>query len=152
MAKISEEFIRLYNYVLTKPDGATLDYDTVQRETGVSMAVESNNRNKLAQAIRKSKRHALCYPGLGYELDDAGNTPLIVDRAGKRVFNQIKSASEITKTVYNRHAKELSEDERQRIGTITKMYSFLERKTITIRKIEVETVKEIPMPDINARK
>jgi hypothetical protein len=151
MAK-SEEYLKLYNYVLNKPDGAVLDYDTVQRETGLSMLVESGNRNKLGRAIIKAGRRTLVFPGIGYELDDVKNTEQIVDKAGQRVFRQIKRSSKTTKVVTMRHAELLPQEAQARLAAIGRMYNVFERKTTHFEEIEIRTIKEIPSPDLEARK
>jgi hypothetical protein len=152
MKQTSVEFIKLYNYVLSKPNGAVLDYDTVERETGINMAQNSGHRNKLSRAILKAGRRALVFPGLGYELDDVKNTMTIVDKAGQRVFRQVKRSSRTTKVVTVRYAGELPAEDQLTLKTIGQMYGFLERKSTVFEQTEIKLIKNIPSPDFGARK
>lgn len=152
MAKSSSEYIILCEYVAKKPFGATLDYDTVHRETGLDMAQGSTNRGKLARAIIKSDRRALVFPGIGYELDSADNTMSIVDKAGRRVFNQIKRSSKTSSVVTIRHIDNLNSDDKGKLKAVNAMYATLERKATRFVVEEVVTIKELPQPDIEARK
>lgn len=152
MARVSEEFMNLCKYVANKPDKATLDYDTVERETGIDMSQESGNRGKLARAIMKAGRRALAFPGLGYELDGVDNTEIIVDKAGQRVYRQIKRSSRTTKIVLKRHYAELPDDAQSRMKVISQTYNILERKTTYFEEVDIKTIKEVPPPDLEARK
>jgi hypothetical protein len=152
MATKSEEYLKLCTYVTSKPDGFHLYYDIVQQETGLSMAPDSGNRNKLARAIHAVGRRALIFPSVGYELDDTRNTERIVDKAGQRVFRQIKRSSKTTKVVTTRHYEFMPQDAQARLSTIGRLYGYLERKTTNFEEIEIKTIKEIPTPDFDARK
>lgn len=152
MGTKSEEYLKLFTYVQNAPDGAALDYDKVQRETGIIMSEVSGNRNKLARAIHKAGRRAKVYPGIGYELDSVQNAEQIVDIAGQRVYRQIKRSSKTTQVITRRHIEFLPDDARTRLQTIGRMYNLLERKTTNFEEIEIKTIKEIPQPDLEARK
>jgi len=151
MRKASAEYIKLMEYVKSQPDGTSLDYDKVQKDTGISM-LESRNRNFLSRAINKSGRRALVFPGLGYQLDDPKNTMQIIDKAGVKVFRQIKRSSTTTRIVTLKHGDKLEPDEQGRLKAIGGLYNILERRSGKFEEITIKTYNEIIPPTIEGRK
>jgi hypothetical protein len=151
MRQISKEYQILIEFVRGQPDGASLDYDWVQKQTGVQMN-DHRNRAFLSRAIHKTGRRALVFPGIGYQLDDPENTMQIIDKAGVKVYRQIKRSSTTTRIVTLKHFEQLDDESKQRLQAINKGYSFLERKSSTFEEVMIKTIKEIQPPNIEDRK
>ena len=147
MARVSTEYLKLVDYIKRKPDGFSLDYDLVQRETGISMT-NQRNRNKLGKAIIRSKRRYLIFPGLGYQLDDPKNTMQIVDNAGIKLTRQLRRSSETTTIVTRKHISKLDVEDQGKLKAINSVYNILERKTTKFEEIEIKTVR-ITEPPLN---
>ena len=145
MARVSTEYLKLVDYIKRKPDGFSLDYDLVQRETGISMASQKN-RNKLGKAIIRSKRRYLIFPGLGYQLDDPKNTMQIVEKAGDRFINQWRRSRETTHIVTVKHISKLDVDDQGKLKTINNVYSLNDRKITKFEEIQIKTIETIGPP------
>jgi len=96
IAKISEESLKIVNYLEGIAHGETLSYDQIEKATGVKM--DTKGRSYLRTAIKKLKREYSCIVGKGIELASAKSaTNILVGRVVK-IDNAVKRA-EKTQTI-----------------------------------------------------
>lgn len=96
IAKISEETLRIINYLQDVPHGQYLTYDQIQKDTGVNM--DNKGKGYLRTACKKLKRLYSCNIGHGINLIDekTATTKLVHDNIKiGRTTNRARRAQKI---------------------------------------------------------
>jgi hypothetical protein len=101
----------LRSYVLGQKDGATLDYVTVQTETGVAM--DRIGRYTLRRACRAEQRPYLTIRDCGIRLSSAESANEFVRRKTEDVARLSARKMVEQKRVFSRHESEMTESGRQ---------------------------------------
>jgi hypothetical protein len=142
MAKASEEYKTLLEYVKAKPHGAVLDYQDVQTDTSIKM--DTAGRSKLRQAIIKSGHEYQVFPGIGYELAKAQSVAPIQRRHNRRFVNAGRRAARSVKILYAEFKDEIDAD----TGDLLHVTSgFLQVMIKESNKIETkQEIKKLNMP------
>jgi hypothetical protein len=155
MAKISQEYLALLRYVTNLPEGSSVIYDDVERDTSVKMDKTSGNRQKLARAIDKSGRDYLpIYVDgqfLGFDMDKKENCTAIVDRRGRRLVSAATKAGKTARRQWDKHGMELAPEQRQDLLIRARVLTFTE-KVVVRKTTAVEYIKMPIIPNIEDRK
>jgi hypothetical protein len=105
--------LKLQQYLEKQPHGAVLDYNEIQRETGVRMTVDGKSR--LRSALKQSKREYSCVRGFGIRLADAEGVMPILSSRIKRIDKAVRRADRSQKILQEQFFQALSEQDQKRI-------------------------------------
>jgi hypothetical protein len=94
-------------------DGATLSWLEIEQKTGVKM----NYRGKdlVRRVIRRADRAHASIPGSGIRLSCPESSVEIVENAVHRIVGAMGTASRTTRVVLDRHGKDMSDEDRQKL-------------------------------------
>ncbi len=99
VAQMSEEAVRLTQYIEGLPEGADITYDTVREELGIKM--NTIGKNKLRQAIERCRREYTNIRNVGYQLADPGNSMAILSTRLQRIDQTVKRADKSQVIIYD---------------------------------------------------
>jgi len=151
MRKASEDYNKLRAYVSDKPHGFLLEYQIVQKETGVFM--DSKGRAKLRNAIIKSEREYYPIANVGYELLAITNAGDIQRRRNRHLRNTVTTTVRCTVTIKKTFEGILPESDQvlidgtsQFLKVILEKSGTLETKT-EVQKLNMPSIPKIVIPD-----
>ncbi len=81
----SEEYIKLFQYIVDVPNGTMVEYSQIQKDTGIKMTTQ--NRNRLHRACVASGREYINIRNIGYKFADGANAMGIIGNAINRLGN-----------------------------------------------------------------
>lgn len=113
MNAASEDYLKLVEYVKTKPEGYLLYYLTVETDTGIKM--DYAGRSKLRRAIEKCGYEAENHNNKGYVLAEVANAVIISDIDARRILNKLMRSEKRNKRLIDRFLTRLPPDQRDRI-------------------------------------
>jgi hypothetical protein len=87
LIKASDEYLKIWRYIVELPNGAIVEYQTLEDELGIKM--NQSNRLKFHHACVQSGRAYQLIRGIGYKFADGNNAIGIVNEGIGRVGNSI---------------------------------------------------------------
>ena len=117
LAKISEESLKLINYLKSIEHGQILSYQQIEKDTGVKMNTQAG-RSYLRTACKNLKREYSCLRGIGIELASAKTAATLVVGRLVKVDNAVKRAERTYKNVSIAFYNELNPAEQRQINFI----------------------------------
>jgi hypothetical protein len=116
IAKISEETLKIVNYLQAIPHGQILTYAQIQKDTDVEMS--NSGKSYLRTALRKLKREYSCIHGIGIELASVKTaTGIVVNRLVK-IDKAVKRGEKTYKNMIVEFYNELPIREQKQINFI----------------------------------
>ena len=113
IAKLSEESLKLINYIQEFLPGQYLSYEQIQKDTGVEMNIRG--KAYLRTALKKLKKEYSCVIGKGIELASANSALPIITRKLIKVDNAVRQSEKSYNNITNDFYHELEEDEKKQI-------------------------------------
>lgn len=99
LQRASLEYLRLLSFVVEQPEGAVLDYQTVEGSTGVQMI--PRNREKLQRAIKRCRRVYSVIPNKGYILGTPETAGDVLGHKLREIDSSVKRAEEVHVIILN---------------------------------------------------
>ena len=113
VAQVSHKTLVLENYIKNKKPGATLSYNQIENETGITM----NNKGKsyLRTAFKRLKRIYSVKMGYGIKIAESIDTmPILVNKLTK-INKAVDRADKTHKTLESQFFNELSNAEQKQV-------------------------------------
>ncbi len=122
---------KISEYFSDKPDGAMISWLEMERDIGIPMRSmhrtgELDGRSLVRQALQKMKRPYETVHGSGIRLSAAATAVTILGGAISKVANATKRAKKVHANLQERHMKELSTYDRERMTRAAGMFATLD--------------------------
>jgi hypothetical protein len=117
LAKISEDSLKLVNYLKDIEHGQILSYQQIEKDTGVKMNTQTG-RSYLRTACKKLRREYSCLRGIGIQLASVNTaTTLVVGRLVK-IDNAVKRGERTYNNVSLAFYNELAPEEQKQLNFV----------------------------------
>jgi hypothetical protein len=113
IGEVSQETLKLQDYLSTQPHGTALAYSDIQRESGVAM--DAKGRARLRSAMKLSRREYSCIPGVGIRLADAQGVMPILSSRIKRIDHAVVRADRSQRLLQEQFFAQLDTQDQKRI-------------------------------------
>lgn len=140
IAKVSDETLRIENYLIGTSDGQFISYQEIEQNTGVKM----NNAGKsyLRTALHRLNLEYSCVRGEGIKLADAANAlTIVVDRVG-RIDRAIKRGDRTNNNLISQFYNDMNDDDKKRILFVGSAYGAL-RNAARNSKLYLREIKPL---------
>lgn len=125
LARASEDYLKLLNYVQTKAPGTLLEYEQVERSTGVNMSRGQLGRDKLRRAILRSHREYEVIPNVGYCLAKAETGTRIVVKQLMTIDGRVRRAEKAHKVIQDSFLFQMTIEEQKGILFLGAMFGTI---------------------------
>ena len=116
IAEISEETLKIINYLQDIPHGQLLTYADVEKDTGVKMDLKG--KSYLRTACKKMKREYTPVYGVGYELASAENAIGLVTHRLVKIDKAVKRGEKTYNNVTTNFYSDFTPQEQKQINFI----------------------------------
>jgi hypothetical protein len=113
IGEVSQDTLKLQEFIARQPHGAILAYAEIQRETGVEMNL--NGKSHLRQAMKHLRREYSSIRNHGVRLADANGVMPILSSRIKRIDKAVNRADRSQRILQDQFFTSLNEQDQKRI-------------------------------------
>ena len=151
IGEVSQDTLKLQNFLSDQPHGVVLAYADIQRETGVEMFIAG--RAHLRQAMKHLRREYSCIRGYGVRLADAGGVMPILSSRIKRIDRAVTRADRSQRILQDQFFTSLNEQDQKKILFAGAVFGAIrlaaeQRKQIQRQNQTMLPTINIPLPPI----
>jgi len=144
IAEVSKETLMIENYLRDIPDGQTVLFEVIQKETGVKM--DERGKTYMRTALKRLKREYSSIIGSGIELACPENTISIVGHAVRKIDNSVKRGEKKTKNLSNQFYDDLSNEEKKALNFLSAMFGGIRAYSLSGKNLFKQKHLSTPNP------
>lgn len=149
MFKASADMLKVRSFFEDMPDGSHVDYDDIEKGTGIKM--DDKGKGIMRSALNGIKREYYCRKGVGIVLDSPDNAMIITAGRGVRISNAIKKANKTSKNMLIKHYEKMDEKDRERLSAFASLLGAVTAVSSGLKKIykQPAEVKKVTKEEVD---
>lgn len=149
IAEVSDETIRIQQFLEQQKPGTELSYLKIHNETGINM--DEKGKQRLRSALKRAKLEYSTIQGSGIKLADSKSTMPILTGKILKIDRAVKRAEKTHKNLEEKFFSSLSKDEQQKILYVGAVFGAIRvaaenGKVIYSKTKQVSNNVSIPVP------
>jgi len=147
IAEVSEDTLKIQEFLMKCKAGEEISYDKLQHETGVEM--DNSGKQKITSALRRAKLEHSTIRGYGIKLADAKSTMPILSNKVIKIDRAVRRAEKTHKNLEIQFFSSLNKDEQQKVLYIGAVFGAIRVAAENGRVIYGKITKNISNSSVN---